>query len=295
MQGDPDRQSIAVPFSDDETADKPEDLLEDAPATASPEERLTRKQKQQDRIKRILDDGKKNGELVRELKERDERRERELAELRAQVNRPPPQPQSSGKNPYDEQLDKIYERQGEAYNAAQAEIKAGTWNAERQKHYEKVARDIESEKTRVHIAHGIEMQRMSQRAENAQQIWVNKYPEVYGNQRAYQFAEATFNRRRALLEPGQAVSADLVDEVMAETMATFKLGKRQAPTASEKSRLSGVPSSGGGGGSSRSEGVHMTPELKRMAIAAYSELPEAEAIKKWVNGPGKRMREKKLL
>jgi hypothetical protein len=58
--------------------------------------------------------------------------------------------------------------------------------------------------------------------------------------------------------------------------------------------MSGMASSGGGGGG-RDTGITMTPEFKRMAIAAYSELPEAEAIKKWVNTTGKRLREKKII
>lgn len=59
--------------------------------------------------------------------------------------------------------------------------------------------------------------------------------------------------------------------------------------------MSGIPSSGNGGGNSGPPGIKLTPELKRIAIAAYSELPEDEAIKKWVNTTGKRLREKKVL
>jgi hypothetical protein len=297
MQGDPDRQSSAVPFSDDEKEkdDKPEELLAEIPPTATPEERIDRKRKQEERVRRLLDEGKQNKEKVKGLEEEQATLRRELAELRAQVRQPPPPATTSGKDPYEEQLDAVFERQREAYTAAQAEIKAGTWNDERQRHYENVARAVETDKARILIAQGIARDAMNRRAESAQQVWVNKYPEVYANPRAYQFAAATFERRKALLGPNETVTNDLIDEVMSEAITQFKLGKKSAPSASEKSRLSGVPSSGTGGGSSRSEGIQMTPELRRMAVAAYSELPEAEAVKKWVNGTGKRLREKKIL
>lgn len=297
MQGDPDRENQAVPFSDDDKEpDKPEDILADAPATATPEERIDRKKKQEERVKRLLDQGKQSKEEAKALREEQAQLKHELAELRARVSQPAPPAQApSGKDPWEEALDKVYEKQNDAYMAAQAEIKAGTWTPERAKHYEKIAREVETDKTRIQIDRGIASRAQQQRAEAAQQIWVNKYPEVYSNPRAYNFAAATFERKKALLEPGQSVTADMIDDVMNEAMTQFKLGPKRAPTASEKSKLSGLPASGGGGGSSRSDGIQMTPELKRMAVAAYGELSEADAIKKWVNTTGKRLREKKLI
>lgn len=292
MQGDPDRESSAVPFSDDEKeTDKAEDLLADDPPNATPEERISRKQKQQARVKRLLDEGKQSKEEVAALRADQATLKQELAELRGRVSQPPPQSAPAGKDRYEAALDAVYQRQSDAYTAAQAEIKAGTWNEERQAYYERIARNIESEKTQIHTERVIEGERHRQRNESAQQVWINKYPDVYRNPRAYQYAEATFRRRNAL---GEADSADLVDDVMQETMAQFKLGPKKAPSASERQRLSGVPSSGGGGSSS-SGGITMTPEFRRMAVAAYSELPEAEAIKKWVNTTGKRLREKKVI
>lgn len=295
MQGDPDRQSSAIPFSDDdkENTDKSDDVFEELPATASPEERLTRQRKKDERTKRLLDEGRLNKKEVEALRDKTGSLERELAELRARVTQPPPvAAPPSGKDPFEERLDAVYERQGNAYTAAQAEIKAGTWNEERQRYYERLAREIEAEKTQIHIDRGLHRDAQNRRAENAQQHYINKYPEVYRDQRAYKFAEATFNRRLAL---GEAPTNDMLDEVMREAITTFKLGPKTAPSASEKSRLSGVSAGGNSGGGRPSDGITLTPELRRMAIAAYSDLPEADAIKKWVNGSGKRLREKKVL
>jgi hypothetical protein len=67
---------------------------------------------------------------------------------------------------------------------------------------------------------------------------------------------------------------------MQETINTFKLGKKAPPSASERSRMSGISASGSNG-SSRSTGIVMTPTLKKLAHAAHPDMPEEEAEKKW--------------
>lgn len=291
MQGDPDN-AVAVPFSDDE-AEKPEELLEEDTPAASPEERQKNKQRRQERIARLLSEGKQSKAERDQLKAEQAALREELAELRGRVAAQTTPAPADGKDPYDRELDRVYEMQTEAYNAAQAEIKAGTWTPERQKHYEKIARDVETAKSRIHTRRELDASRVAARAEQAQQVWVQKYPEVYKNPRAYQYAEATFRRRQSL---GEEVSNELVEDVMNETITQFKLGKRPAPSASERAKHSGIPSTGGGSGGAGSNGpIPMTPQLRRMAIAAYSDLPEAEAVKKWVDREGKKLRAKKVL
>lgn len=294
MQGDKDN-AVAVPFSDDESeaAEKDDLFAEDAP-DATPEQRITRKRKQEDRVRRLLSEGKQSKEEAARLREEQTQLRNELAALRDRVMQPVQAPAPPGKDRYEQALDAVYDKQTNAYTAAQAEIKAGTFNAERQKHYEKIAREVETEKSRIHTARELDARSYSTRAEQAQQKWVDKYPEVYGNPRAYQYAEAKFRQKQALLDPGAPLTNEMVDEAMEEARTQFRLGKPKAPSASERSRMSGQGSSGGGGGS-REAGIQMTPELRRMAIAAYSELPEAEALKKWANTTGKRLREKKIL
>lgn len=294
MMGNSD-SAVAVPFSDDETAVKDTDeLLEDDSPSASPEERISRATKRKERITRLLQDGKQAAAEAKALREEQAALRAELQQLKGFVAAQPTQraPATPEKDPYEAELDKIYERQNEAYLAAQAEIKAGNFDAKRQQHYEAIARSIESEKTRIHTERVVERRAQSMRAEQAQQVWVQKYPDVYNDPKAYQFAEATFRRRQAV---GERITNETVDEIMNEAMTTFKLGPKRAPSASEKSRMSGMPSSGSGGGGARDTGVTMTPELRRMAVAAYSDLPEPEAIKKWVNSTGKRLREKKVI
>lgn len=296
MQGDKDN-SVAVPFSDDETVKDDDLTTDDAPASASetPEERASRRQKRQERLQLKLQEGKQSKEALARVEAEKRELETRLARLEGVVSaqRQQPSPPTDGKDPYDRALDAVYEKQNNAYLAAQAEVKAGTFTPERAKHYDQIAREVETEKTAIHTERALARRMPAIRQEQAQQVWTQKYPEVYSNPRAYQYADATFKRRTAL---GDVVTNEMVDEIMVDTMAQFKLGKKAPPTATERSRMSGMPASGGGGGGGGdSRSIEMTPALRRMATAAYGDLPEAEAIKKWVNGPGKRLREKKVI
>ena len=78
------------------------------------------------------------------------------------------------------------------------------------------------------------------------------------------------------------------------TAADRSIGARPAPTQSERAKFAGTPSSGAGGGRNDS-GITLTPAIRQMALAAYEGLPEEEAIKKWTNKTGKRLRERKVL
>lgn len=297
MQGDPDRNSVVVPFSDDETV-KDDELItdDDKPASASesPEERRTRKQKRQERLQGIIQQGRKTAEeLEAEKKANAELRER-LARLEGVVvatqNQPRQQP-TDGKDEFDRALDEIYERQRNAYAAAQAEVKAGTFDEKRQRYYEDIARQIEADKTTVHTRRVLAQTEPVRQQTAAQQAWVQKYPDVYQNPRAFQYAQARAQQRLAL---GEQITGAVVDEIMGETMTQFKLGPRPAPSQSDRAKLSGMPSSGSGGGRSDG-GITLTPAIRAMAVAAYDHLPEEEAIKKWTNKTGKRLRERKVL
>jgi hypothetical protein len=301
MQGDPDRNAMQVPFSDDDTGKPANDNAAEAEDEEKPgeppEQRRLRAQRRQERLNSRLKLAEEAVNRAKELEERDKRREMELAEMRGQLQALQHMRQQAqndnASDPYQARLDAVYRRQKEAYNSAQAEIKAGTFDEKRSAHYEQVAREIDTERVTILTEKAIAEREPNRQREQAQSFWVNKYPEVYQNPRAYQYAEATF-RQKLALEGGQPTN-DMVDQVMEETMTRFKLGRRAAPSASERSRLSGVPSSGSGGGGRGDAGITMTPELKRIATAAHPDLSEAEAIKRWVNGPGKRLRDKKVL
>lgn len=295
MQGDPDRQSITVPFSDDEAVSDDQLITEDDKPGVTEAERKTRWQKRQERLQAKLQEGKQAKEELEaerktgaELRERLARLEGAVAANQSQARR---EPAGDGKDEFQRELDAIYEEQQNAYKAAQAEVKAGTLDDKRQTHYERIARDIEERKAGVFTRRAIAQTEPVRQQHQAQQVWVQKYPEVYQNQRAFAFAQGRAQTRLAL---GETITPDVVDEIMNETRAQFKLGGKPAPTQSERSKLSGVSASGAGGGGGQG-GITLTPTLRKIAIAAYDHLPEEEAIKAWTNKTGKRLREKKAL
>lgn len=294
FQGDPDKNSVVVPFSDDETVREDELITDDDKPTDSFEERKTRKEKRQARLQGIIQQGKKNAEELEaerkanlELRERLARLEGVVVASQSQRQAPP----ADGKDEFERELDEIYQQQQNAYAAAQAEVKAGTFDAKRQAYYEGIARDIETRKTTVHTRRVLAQTEGARQQNQAQQVWVQKYPDVYRNQNAFQYAQGKAQQRLAL---GEQITPQVVDEIMTETMATFKIGAKPAPTANDRAKLSGMPASGGGGGGGKA-GVTLTPVLRQMAIAAYDHLPEEEAIKAWTNKTGKRLREKKVV
>lgn len=286
--GDPD--AIKVPFSDDES----EEALvrdEDKPGE-SPEERKSRRERRQERLQLKLQRGKQaEEELERERAEKQELRER-LARLEGVVaGQGQRQPANDGKDPFEAELDAIYEEQQSAYQAAQAEIAAGKMTPERTKFYERIARDIDTRRARVNARREIALTEPLRQQQTARQQWEAKHPEVYGNPRAYEYAEGRFKQRRAM---GETITSAVVDEIMEEAKVQFKLGGKPAPSASERARLSGTASSGSGGGGSK-EPITLSRGLRKIALAAYDDLPEAEAVKRWTEKTGRRMREKKQL
>jgi hypothetical protein len=296
MQGDPDRQSIVVPFSDDETVREDELITDEDKPTDSFEERKTRKERRQARLQGIIQQGRKTAEeLEAEKKSNAELRER-LARLEGVVvatQQPRQTAPADGKDEFERELDEIYALQQNAYQAAQAEVQAGKFDEKRQRYYEGIARDIEARKTTVHTRRVLAQTEPARQQSQAQAHWVQKYPEIYQpqNNRAFQYAQAKAQLR---LSMGEQITPAVVDEIMTEAMATFKIGAKPAPTQSERSKLSGISASGGGGGRNDA-GVALTPAMRQMALAAYDHLPEAEAIKAWTNKTGKRLREKKVV
>ena len=288
--------SNEVPFSDDETVSDDQLITEQDKPGDSQEVKDRRRQRRKERIEERERERKEQAEELATLKAKDAQRDRELSELRGIVvnNNRLVAPQ---KDPYEAELAALYEEQQNAWQAAQAEVKAGTYTEQRDAHYAQLGRSLESRKMQVHTRKAVAEANRANAANAGKAVWEQKYPEVYGNQQAYQYAEATFNRRKLL---GETATPELVDEVMEETRNAFKLGPKKTPTKTDRERLSGIPSGGGGGGGNGSAGptggIDMSDRRwRKMALAAYSELPEKQAIQKWVDNEGKALRAKKII
>lgn len=292
--------AIEVPFSDDE-AERPEEENDEAPGL-SPAEKATRKERRTLRIKQKLDEGKEaKAELARERAEAASLRER-LARLEGVVSTQQSQ-RAPAVDPYQARMTAIRERQTREYQNLQAEVQAngGKLPPEREKHYVQVSSEIEDEKVNIGVEKALAQRLPEVKQSVSRQTWENKYPDVYRNPNAYAYAEATRNRRLAL---GEKETAELVDEVMEETMTALKLGpKPKGPTANEKARMSGVSSSSNGGGNTSGGGIQMTKELRSMALAMYrgekgpdgKPMTDEQALKKWADTAGKSLRKEKIL
>lgn len=284
-----------IPFSDDEVV-RDEDLIidEDKPG-ATPEEKKARQEKRRERAATRERERKEQAEELKALKEREAQTQRELAELRGAVSRGPAAPPAPREDPFKKRLDSLEARRKSENAAYQAEVKAGL-TPERAQHWDSVGRELEEAKIEILTERAIAIRDArevpARRQEQAQQIWVQKYPEVYQNANAFEYAKATFQQRLAL---GEKPTNELNDEIFSETMARFKLGKKPAPSATERSRLSGVSANGGGGAGNTSGGIQMTREFKKMAEAMYSDLPADKAHQKWVNEVGKPLRQRKVI
>jgi hypothetical protein len=294
MQGNPD-SSIQVPFSDDEAVDpaKAEELEEDKP-DASPEERVARKQRRQERLQRIIQEGKQSKEELAALQADSAATKAELERLKGFVAATATQRPANDApvaDPYEKALDGIYKQQNETWEQYQSAIKDGKLTPERQKYFEDKARDYEAKKTTIITQRVLEQHTAKQREQRGREVWEQRYPEVYGNDKAFRYAQATWEQRKAL---GEDPTPALADEVFEEAKTRFKLGAKPAPTASDKARMSGLPAAGSGGGGGKTP-VAMTPALHKMAIAAHPELSEADALKKWTNTTGKKLRDKKVI
>lgn len=293
---------IVVPFSDDQSETVTDDQLiveADKPGD-SPEVKAERAQRRRERAKEREQERKEQAERLTRV-------EAELAQERAERARlqgfvqalPAAQPQP-GKDPYEAALDAVYERRSNAYAAMQAELKAGTLDEKRSKHFERESRDIEGEIARIHAERAVNSRVPQQRQEQAQQQWVSKYPEVYNSPVAFEYARGRFQSRQALARAnGETLSNDVVDEIMQETQTTFKLGKKAPPSRTERDRLSGTSSgsSGSSGGDGGGHGISMTKELRSMAVARYGGpgISDEQAIKQWVQREGKELRKQKVL
>lgn len=290
--------ALVVPFSDDDPteAKKAAELIEEDEAPdASLEERKSRREKRKERLQTLLADGKQSKEEAAQLR-------KELAELKASQARlegfvaaqQGQQRQSTGDaDPYRQRLDAIEEKRKNAYRSAQAEIQAGKLDEKRNAYYESLAREIDEERAEVLAERAIARREPMRNQQAAQQQWVNKYPEIYRDDRAFQWARAKFQMR---LADGEASTNQLVDEVMEEARVRYKLGGKSAPTVTEKDRYSGMgAASTRSSGSSADNNIRMTKEMRSMATALYPTLSEGDAIKKWTDKVGKKLREKRVL
>lgn len=298
-------KEITVPFSDDTSEEVSDDQLiieEEKLKLTNPVEAQNRREKRRARAQERERERKQAEEDLKKLRESSAKTERELAELRgyvtAQAQRPGPQTSTDGKDEFQKRLDDIESERKDAYAAYAAELQSGKMTPERQAHWDSKGRALDERRSETIVERQIAKARVqdeqSRVANEGMQFWRQRYPEVYRDPKAAYWARAHAMQRIAEGEPD---GPELVEKAMEAAKIKFKLGKpTSAPTATERARMTGIPSSGGGGGDGKaSGGIVMTRELKKMAEAMYSDLPQEKAWQKWANDIGRPLRERKVL
>lgn len=293
--------AITVPFSDDQAAEaEPDDKGEDLPANATPAQLSEAKRKRHERGRQREEERRRERERADALEQELSTLKQELARTQGYLAAQAQQPRErDSKDPYQEKLDAIESERANAYAAAQAEIKAGTMDEKRSKHYEQLGRDLEERRVNTLVERQLTRAQATaaarRPAEEAQALYRAKYPDIYQSPKAYAYASAEWQKRTQAL--GQQPTDELLDEVMNEARTQFKLGPKPQASATERARMSGIPSSGngGGGGKGGDSFTFSNEKVRAMAVAAYSHLPEKEALKAWAQKTGKKLRDRKVL
>jgi len=133
-----------------------------------------------------------------------------------------------------------------------------------------------------------EVERAPRRAEEARiHDQRSRFPDVFADTRAFQYAQGTYNQA---LARGEADSRELQDAAFLEARQVI-LGKRPAPDQATRQRASGVSSG------VRPTAVVDRPKISmpkgsdydRIARAAFPKLDPAEARQRWANTVGKKL------
>lgn len=163
--------------------------------------------------------------------------------------------------------------------------KAGKSSAGEIKRMKDKAVDLDVEKTTL-IADRRDALQAPQRQQQAEyEAQKARHPDVYGNERALQYARGEFNKR---LAAGDTASQELADACMAEAREVV-LGKRPPPDAGRRARASGMSSGvrAGAAGEQTKLSMPRGSALYKMAVAMYPNEEPAVACQKWANRNGK--------
>lgn len=292
-------EPITVPFSDDQ-AEVEVEKDEELPANASPMQVSEAKRKKQERGKQREEERRRERERAESLAAEVATLKQELARTQGFVAAQAQQPRQAadGKDEFEKRLDAIEEERAAAYAAAQAEVKDGKMTAERAAYWDKKGRAIDERRAETIVERQLArtriMEEQRRQQDEGRQFWRHRHPEVYQNPQAYKWAEG--RAAMFIAENGRDMTQADIDAVLEEAKIKFKLGKPQS-TATERARMSGIPSSssGGSGGKGGDSFTFSNEKVKAMAVAAYSHLPEKEALKAWAQKTGKKLRDRKVL
>lgn len=261
-----------------------EDTGEDDPVVP-----LTRKEKKQERL-RMRDE---NAQLRAESIQMRERLARLEGAHSAMSRQGEERDETDAQDDLDAALDQRLTELQDQHTAAWRQLQARGQNATQadKDAYAKTIRAIDKEKVRV-TTEAIVAQRMAEVQATTQGEVIKaqirqQYADVYGNPNAVQYAEGEY---RKLVASGHKGGPDTLDRAMKEARHAFRMTREPPPSATQRARFAGPPRGRGGPGGAEPESIKMTPELRRMANAAFSHVPDQnKRYELWAKGPGKAM------
>lgn len=213
---------------------------------------------------------------------------------RDKVERGAPPPQANQLAGIDGLIRKNYADQEQLHNEYNARVRAAGergLSADEEQKFKDRAIDLDvANKTLV--ADRRDAVRAPARAEEARVASLKaRAPDVYENEKAFQYARGFYNQEIARGVPD---TLELHDASMEEARRVI-LGKRPKPDAAQRQRMTGL--GGGTRAPSRDAGATTISmpkgsHLYRMAIARYPDLEPAQACQKWAQRSGKQYLER---
>lgn len=279
-----------TPFEDDEQEPAHVDLESDPEvleAGGSPEVEISVDKEDDDDDEKLSRDEKKRNrfqeawERASAAEARAQAAEQRIAQLEARFN----QPQPTGADPIERELEDLHAQRQAVSDQYWALHSARALTPQQQADLQKRDRDLEE---RIFQARLKRSQPQAQpQLDQGALVMTARFADIYSDEKMRNWAMGRLYQRMA---EGRQDSMDLRDEVADETRRQFRKGpyKGVEPSAHQRSAHSGAPRGGSAQQPSRPKSVKMTPEIKAMANAAYSHIPdEKKRYEMWVKANGK--------
>jgi hypothetical protein len=298
----PKGEDTVIPFSDD-VEEQQADAAGDDPDPDEPgiteDVKKSRRARRAERLRERLQKGEEAQRQAEELRRQIEEMRANQARLEGLVQgRLSAQPQTPQLDPYQQKLQQI-EEQREMYRLQAAqEIEEKRWTPERKAYYNQIGDRLDQERVNTLVQRQLAQQLPQLQAQVqttvAANTWASRYPDVHTNERALRWAKSKYELEIA---EGKPPTQETIERVYEETRAKFQTGPKPKPSANERALFEGIPTQGNqkSAGPAKGSGIKMTPELKRIARAAYPGMDPEQAYKKWVQTTGKKLREDGIL
>lgn len=245
----------------------------------------------------------KRANRYREQIERAERAERDrdalnqrIAQLEANLRQPPPAPPGPPEpDPLETELDKVMHEQDVLYQSYQQ--RAASLSPAEHEAFTKKARDLQRKmlllggQMAVRKEGGAQDPQQMRRAMVAERM-MQDHGDVISDEKKRMYADGEWRR---LVARGAPDNWDTVEKAMEATRDAFGMQRKRpvAPSASLKSKLSGVSKGAGGGAGEGRTTVTMTESYKRMADAMYPSIKDKGArYRLWANKVGRKLVDK---